>query len=163
MEELLETAKCNYMRSNTVGASRKVHRYVSMHGGNWGTMAEYLTWDMSKSHRAELTRFRMGAHRLEVETGVWRGIEFENRLCQYCKIHGSEHVEDEHHFLFDCPLYEDLRETFQSCYLGISRNLFSIFSSKCGAKLAPLIHSCFCKRGDYLSSLQQSCEPGLAP
>ena len=163
VEELMEAAKLAYFRSNTVGASRKMHRFVSIHGGQWGTIAEYLTWNLSKKHKVELTRFRLGAHCLEVETGRWKGTNFHDRLCPYCKTLGNNHVEDEHHFIFDCPLYHNIRETYQSCYTNIPRNLFSLFSSECGAMLAPLIHSCFCKRGDFLSSLQQSREPGLAP
>ena len=159
----MEIAKMAYMRSNTVNASRKIMQYVSIHGGDWGTMAKYLTWDLCKSHRVELARFRLGAHNLEVETGRWRRLEYEHRLCQYCKTIGQHHVEDEHHFIFECPLYHDIRKSFQICYDNIPRNLFSFFSSKCGASVAPLIHSLFSERGDFFKRLQQSCEPGLAP
>ncbi len=162
IEELMETAKLAYMRSNTVNASRKMMQYVSIHGGDWGTMADYLTWDLCKSHRVELARFRLGAHSLEVETGRWKRVEYEHRLCQYCKTVGQHHIEDEHHFIFECPLYHDIRETFHSCY-DVSRNLFSFFGSKCGTSVAPLIHRLFSKRGDFIKHLQQSCEPGLAP
>ena len=163
IEELMETARLAYMRLNTINASRKTMQYVSIHGGDWGTMAEYLTWDLCKSHRVELARFRLGAHNLEVETGRWRRLEYEHRLCQYCKTIGQHHVEDEHHFIFECPLYHDIRKSFQICYDNIPRNLFSFFSSKCGASVAPLIHSLFSERGDFFKRLQQSCEPGLAP
>ena len=74
IEDIMEAAKLKYIRSYTVGASRKVHRYVSIHGGQWGEIAEYLTWNIPKKYRVVLTRFRMGAHALEVETVYRVGI-----------------------------------------------------------------------------------------
>ena len=37
-----------------------------------------------------------------------------DRLCQVC--HSSEGVEDEHHFLFDCPAYGDVRNKYDSVF-----------------------------------------------
>ena len=164
INDVLERAKLRYNQSFTVGASRKVHRYVSIHGGNWGSIVEYLTWNIPRKYRVILTRFRVGAHRLEVEVGRHNKIEYQRRLCKYCKSIGVEHVEDEAHFLFDCPLYDDIRNNYQKCYNGISRNLFSIFCSKSGDLLASLIHSLFSKRDAFLQPhLQQSSETVLAP
>ena len=109
--------------------AESIHRYVSIHGGQWGEIAEYLTWNIPKKYRVAFTRFRMVAHALEVETGRHHGISYDHRFCKYCKGIGLECIEDGQHFLFECSLYDDIREQFESCYSGISRNLFSIFSS----------------------------------
>ena len=38
--------------------------------------------------------------------------EFQDRLCQVC--HSSEDVEDEQHFMFDCPAYDHMTN-FKRC------------------------------------------------
>ena len=42
-----------------------------------------------------------------VETGRYRGVDEESRICEYCHLN---EVEDEVHFILFCPLYDDLRE-----------------------------------------------------
>ena len=57
-----------------------------------------------------MARFRMGAHRLNVESERWRRphVPRSQRICKCCKM-GV--VEDELHILY-CPLYIDLRFKF---------------------------------------------------
>ena len=54
----------------------------------------------------ELTKLRISAHQLYVETGRYCNpvIPRENKFCFHCK----NIVEDEKHFLLDCPLYLSL-------------------------------------------------------
>ena len=61
-------------------------------------------------HRVALTRFRLCSHSLEIERGRYQNSNRQERLCQYCKAHGRDEVEDEGHFLISCPLYSELRE-----------------------------------------------------
>ena len=164
VDDIMDAAKLAYITSHTVGASSKIHRYVSIHGGDWESLPDYLTRPLLKKHRVVLTRFRMGAHVLEIETGRWRGVTSQERFCSYCKSQGSFCVEDEYHFLFVCPLYAVLRQRFHGCFRNIPTNLFSVFNSSRDALLASMIHAFFSKRGEFLQHhLQQSCEPGLAP
>ena len=63
-----------------------------------------------------LMRFRTGSHHLAVETGRWEKVEGENgkkrskdrahRVCTKCSSYA---VEDEVHFLFECPAYAHIR------------------------------------------------------
>ena len=46
-----------------------------------------------------LTKFRLSAHRLLIETGRYKGIPRNERLCERCLL---GEVEDEFHFLFKC-------------------------------------------------------------
>ena len=51
-----------------------------------------------------MSRFRVWAHRLEVETGRWHkpvAVPFNERKCRTC----LNCLEDEIHFLLECPLY----------------------------------------------------------
>ena len=50
---------------------------------------------------------------IAIETGRWRGMELQNRVCEIC---GNGDVEDEMHFLLKCAVYDDLRlDVFEKC------------------------------------------------
>jgi hypothetical protein len=55
--------------------------------------------------RIEMTRFRLGSHRLAVETGRWSRTPADRRLCT-C---GVEEVQDECHVVYRCGFTSDLR------------------------------------------------------
>ena len=73
-------------------------------------LAEYLSVVKCASNRRLMSRFRTGCHGLRVNTGRWAdGVHLDrtDRLCLVCK---SLHcVEDEQHFVFDCPAYSHIR------------------------------------------------------
>ena len=59
--------------------------------------------------RVPLTKFRVSAHALRIETGRYNRphkLALEERLCWFCK----NTVEDEMHFLLECPLYSENRQ-----------------------------------------------------
>ena len=58
-------------------------------------------------HRKALTRFRIRAHNLEVETGRYNAVPLENRKCKHC---GHNDIEDEIHFTFKCEKNNILRK-----------------------------------------------------
>jgi len=49
-----------------------------------------------------------------VDTGRWVGTERKDRLCQVC--HSMQDVEDEQHFIFDCPAYSHIRTKHASLF-----------------------------------------------
>ena len=53
-------------------------------------------------NRRALTKLRTSNHNLAIETGRWTKTERQHRLCVQCNQHK---VEDEMHFLFECPAY----------------------------------------------------------
>ena len=65
--------------------------------------------------RAALAQFRLGV--LPINNNIHRYNENPiSRNCVFCE----NTVEDEHHFLFLCPLYSDLRTRFLNCSLATS-------------------------------------------
>jgi len=62
-------------------------------------------------HVKQLMRLRTGAHHLEVETGRWSNPPTPRcqRLCTKCS---RAVVEDELHFLFQCPAYAGIRQKY---------------------------------------------------
>ena len=65
---------------------------------------------MSKFERSLITKIRISAHSLAIETGRYckPKILANERFCKFCK----DQVEDEIHFLLHCPLYKDIRENY---------------------------------------------------
>jgi DNA-binding transcriptional regulator LsrR (DeoR family) len=70
----------------------------------------YLDYDIPKSLRNKLSKIRISAHSLAVETGRYTKpvTPSDQRTCKYCK----HIVDDEIHFLFQCPQYSSIRSTF---------------------------------------------------
>ena len=69
---------------------------------------------MSQSHRAAFAKFRAGVAPLRIETGRYEGLHQSRRVCPFC----PDYVEDEYHVIFDCDLYNELRqELFQTAVI----------------------------------------------
>ena len=66
---------------------------------------EYLSLNIKKYHRSLFAQFRFGILPLQIEIGRYRNINLVDRICPICNIS----VEDEIHFLCQCPCYSDLR------------------------------------------------------
>ena len=67
----------------------------------------YLNFVRVKKYRQAIARLPCSSHRLEIEAGRWHKpirTPVENRKCKRCDV-----VENEFHFLFECPLYSELR------------------------------------------------------
>ena len=80
-------------------------RYYNMYKSVF-YVEDYVKCNMPKWQRSILAQFRAGILPLEVEIGRYQNIELQNRICKICSL--SE-VEDEIHFLCQCPFYNELR------------------------------------------------------
>ena len=59
----------------------------------------------------------MSTHKLQIETGRYKSIEKEKRLCTLCNLNK---VESEEHFLLECPAYKSHRYKFSEELKSIS-------------------------------------------
>ena len=59
--------------------------------------------------RKQLAKLRTSNHDLMIEKGRHHGTEVANRTCEQCDM---QRVEDEYHFLLECPKYDDLRRKY---------------------------------------------------
>ena len=64
-----------------------------------------------------LSNIRMSSHKLELETGGYKNIERENRLCKSCNM---KKIETEEHFLLECTAYNHHRKMFNTELYSIS-------------------------------------------
>ena len=71
------------------------------------TLQYYLLKYIPKDLRILLTRLRLSAHSLNVETGRYNNIARNQRLCLNCDMH---EIEDEFHFVLVCPKYSEIRK-----------------------------------------------------
>ena len=71
-------------------------------------LENYLIEIENTKHALALARFRISSHNLRIETGPYdqRKTKPEERLCINCR---SQAVDDEQHFLLQCPLYNNER------------------------------------------------------
>ena len=61
---------------------------------------------INRQRRAIFAQFRSGILPLKIETGRFRKLKVEERLCEMCDLNK---IEDEQHFLCECPKYSGLR------------------------------------------------------
>ena len=80
-------------------------RYHSL-TGNAYCPSIYDTF-MREEYRILITRWRLSCFDLKVETGRYRGIPREERLCPICNV-----LEDENHVIFNCRAYDNIRTQF---------------------------------------------------
>jgi hypothetical protein len=83
-------------------------------GMQWKDLPAYLS-GMGHDGWLDIVRLRLGNHGLAVETGRWSRTTYDQRFCMRCTQAGLEqqHVDDAHHFLFDCVTTRPLREAQQ--------------------------------------------------
>jgi hypothetical protein len=72
---------------------------------------EYVKYCTNRVQRSLLAQFRSGTLQLNIELGRFRNIELESRLCEMCNMNV---IENEFHFLCECPGYELDRQTMYS-------------------------------------------------
>lgn len=70
-------------------------------------MENYLLFSSDLEHRREFTKLRISAHKLRIETGRHSRIPAELRLCTNCSL---QEIENERHFVLQCPKYNIHRE-----------------------------------------------------
>ena len=60
----------------------------------------YINLNLTPSERSYLAQIRSGILPLEIETGRFRNIKIDDRLCKLCNLNVNQ---DKTHFIFECP------------------------------------------------------------
>ena len=115
---------------------------------------KYLTVVTNYKFRKSLTKFRCSNHSLRIESGRKDKIDYENRICMMCTL-GK--VENEFHFLLECPFYESLRVKYLHQYRNGNQNTFIMLLSSTNDdilnKLASYVHFAFKVRNKQLQEV----------
>jgi len=73
----------------------------------------YLRLPLDARYIKEICKIRICAHKLNIESGRYRNIERAERKCTLCN---DNVIEDEFHFIIQCPKYKDLRNKYLKTY-----------------------------------------------
>ena len=68
-------------------------------------------------------KIRTGNHHLPVETGVWHGIDIQERKCTLCS---TNDIEDDFHYALKCPFYSEQRKKFVKMYYFTHPNVLKV-------------------------------------
>ena len=95
---------CMYVRKSVVSSSErsKCKTYCDLNP-DLSPPGIYTSYDIAEHDRIATTRLRLSAHNLNVETGRWARVPYNDRLCP-C---GTVQTED--HIICKCPLTADIR------------------------------------------------------
>jgi hypothetical protein len=102
-ENFVQKSLDNIKRSICVSDKTKLKTYVMIN--QTLSSPELYVIDIPEHVRVVVTRLRVSAHNLRIETGRWARIPQNERLC-VCNI-GL--VQDEKHIIVECPMVEDVR------------------------------------------------------
>jgi hypothetical protein len=103
-----------------IGVDGRNHNKLEFYSSIKGSFTpEPYTEIVSRNQRAEVSRVRLSAHRLRVETARYLvntpAHEYEaNRCCIYCQPAGAPGVRDDEFHLFSCPCFANQ----QQCLFG---------------------------------------------
>ena len=116
-QRLIDIYKQNWNTRLTESPRARFYRVVI----NDLSFYEQLDKIHNKSHRNALARLITSSHRLRVETGRWERpvIPYESRICTMC-----HKLDDEFHFLLECPRYHDIRRQYLPTYFRVRPSMF---------------------------------------
>ena len=139
------------LRKKFLASGSKLTTYLTLFGEQFESfeMQSYLTKIRIQKNRALSAKFRSRSHWLRVETGRHENLERCQRTCKLCS---NSVVEDEHHMIFDCKAYVELRKEFQ--HLFEDADAVKQVMDKDENCLAKFIRACYDRRSTLLD---QAC------
>ena len=83
---------------------------------------QYLDSVKNKKFRIAMTKYRISAHKLPIESGRYKGINRDNRICKLCN---TNDLGDEKHYMFHCSheSFTEHREMFFKALFTYAPNL----------------------------------------
>ena len=88
-----------------------------------GIMQPYLRKPIQNNIRKHISRIRLSSHCLNVEIGRYQYKNRQDRLCESCT---TQQIEDEFHFVLQCPKYVQLRKKYLNVYYYKSPSTFKL-------------------------------------
>ena len=88
----------------------------------------YLCKPISPSMRILISKIRLSSHKLCIETGRYTGVIREDRICHKCNL-GV--IEDEYHFILQCPFYTNIRHQYIKAYFYRRPSAFKLVQLLC--------------------------------
>jgi len=89
---------------------------------------KYLQIVNNRDHRRAISRFRISAHKLEIELGRYNRPKTPREL-RYCRRCGTNSIDDELHFLLSCSSLNSARESLTDT-ISLNNKNFNNISAK---------------------------------
>ena len=86
-------------------------------------LQNYLRQPLDVRYLKEITKIRICAHKINLEFGRHRNVERSERKCTFCNLN---EIEDEYHFILQCPLYNEIRMKFIKAYYRKRPSVFKL-------------------------------------
>ena len=83
----------------------------------------YLQKPIALKYKHILSKYRLSAHSLSIETGRYHHIDRNNRICSLCNMNI---LEDEYHFVLMCPFYSTIRDKYIKPYYYNTPSTFKL-------------------------------------
>ena len=112
-------------------------------------IAEYLRHVFCYLNRRLLARLRCQCFGLQVDIGRFEQVSRNCRVCQVCH---ARVVEDEQHFLFECPAYSHIRTRHMSLFEHEHVSAASFLNTSQQSLLGRYVRKCFFHRKFVLRS-----------
>ena len=98
------------------------------------TIESYLKICLPRDLRIQLSKIRTSSHNLLIESGRHGRIRLprNERICRHCDLNS---IEDEFHFIIECPFFSGLRKKFIKRYYLVRPSMYKFL--------------CLMKRNDY--------------
>ena len=98
-------------------AKRKLRYYEEVINPNLEDQ-KYIFVLTSSKKKINITKIRTNSHELHSETSRWAvpKTPWVERMCHLCE---NMNIEDENHFLLECPMYTHIRCQFHNLYCTI--------------------------------------------
>ena len=132
-----------------------------MHKEDQDRSKSYIHLLNTKQHITTLARFRLRSHNLNAESMRMHGCTSISRSDRVCRCFGMKIIEDEMHFMLECPLYQGPRQNMlQKRHMNntpsshIMQELMNGSSFEEWIAIAEYISTCESIRKHYLESLE---------
>ena len=109
---------------------------------------KYISVVTSSRKKNNIAKIKTDSHELHSETRCWSipKTPWEERVCHLCE---SMIVEDENHFLLECPAYTHIRSEFHSIWCNT--NLYNLLTCQNYNELEILLHKLFEHKNKFLN------------
>ena len=89
---------------------------------------QILCKQISPSMRILISKIRLSPHKLCIKTGRYIGIIREDRTCHKCNL---VMIENEYHFILQCPFYINIRRQYLKSYHNRHKSAFKLVQLLC--------------------------------
>ena len=113
-------SKAKDMWSDSVARKPKLRTYIKFKCSF--ESENYVKYCNNRKDRSLMAQLRLGILPLKLETGRFKNVPVNERLCENC----TDSVEDKEHFLLHCALYRNRREQLFIEAINVNNNFYNI-------------------------------------